>query len=140
MVRGDLLDWEWQIIQRLLPAERGRRARPSYDNRRYFNGMLHVLRSGCCWRDMDQRYGKWHSVYVRFRRWAEAGLWDSILETCVKLGLTDDWQPIKYRNRRRRRSGCKGGYLRKLLIQQASILRQSATPSHSIKESLLTLS
>ncbi|MCQ1810733.1 transposase [Neorhizobium galegae] len=35
--------------------------------------MLHVLRVGCPWRDMHERYGKWNSVYVRFRRWAEQG-------------------------------------------------------------------
>ncbi|AHG49622.1 transposase (plasmid) [Rhizobium leguminosarum bv. trifolii CB782] len=54
--------------------------------------MLHVLRVGCPWRDMHERYGKWNSVYVRFRRWAEQGLWDASLETLVELGLTDDWQ------------------------------------------------
>jgi len=30
--------------------------------------MLYVLRVGCPWRDMHERYGKWNSVYVRFRR------------------------------------------------------------------------
>ncbi|MGC5749975.1 transposase [Gluconobacter sp. NFX36] len=36
-----------------------------------FNGMLYVLCTGCPWRDMHERYRKWNSVYVRFRRWAE---------------------------------------------------------------------
>src|SRR3546814_11241901 len=54
--------------------------------------MLHVLRVGCPWRDMHERYGKWNSVYVRFRRWAEQGVWDALLQTLVDLGLTDDWQ------------------------------------------------
>src|SRR3546814_2845556 len=44
------------------------------------------------WRDMHERYGKWNSVYVRFRRWAEQGVWDGLLQTLVDLGLTDDWQ------------------------------------------------
>ncbi|GES53731.1 hypothetical protein Rhsp01_63470 [Rhizobium sp. NBRC 114257] len=92
MARGDLTDLEWRIIVGLLPTERGRKSRPSHDNRRYLNGMLHVLRIGCPWRDMHERYGKWNSVYVRFRRWAEQGVWDALLETLVELGLTDDWQ------------------------------------------------
>ena len=74
MDRGDLSDAEWELIGPLLPPERGRHARPAGDNRRYLNGMLHVLRVGCPWRDMHERYGKWNSVYVRFRRWAEQGV------------------------------------------------------------------
>ena len=92
MDRGDLSDAEWELIGLLLPPERGRHARPAGDNRRYLNGMLHVLRVGCPWRDMHERYGKWNSVYVRFRRWAEQGVWDAMLQTLVDLGLTDDWQ------------------------------------------------
>jgi len=92
VARGDSSDEEWRIIEPLLPTERGRKSRPSHDNRRFFNGMLHVLRVGCPSRDMHERYGKWNSVYVRFRRWAEQGVWDALLETLVEFGMTDDWQ------------------------------------------------
>ncbi|WP_343057003.1 transposase [Sphingomonas xinjiangensis] len=44
--RGNLSDEEWSIIGVLLPSERGRKARPSHDNRRFLNGMLHVFRVG----------------------------------------------------------------------------------------------
>nr|ARW77712.1 transposase [Zymomonas mobilis subsp. mobilis] len=87
-MREDLTDTEWQIIEGLLPSERGRCARPAKSNRLLLNGMLCVLRAGCPWRDMHER----NSVYVRFRRWAEQGVWDALPETLVDLGLTDDWQ------------------------------------------------
>nr|WP_252507338.1 transposase [Zymomonas mobilis] len=60
--------------------------RPAKSNRLFLNGMLyvlHVIRTGCPWRDMHERYGKWNSVYVRFRRWSEQGVWDALLETLV---------------------------------------------------------
>ena len=85
MGRGDLSDAEWDLIGPLLPPERGRWARPAGDNRRFLNGMLHVLRVGCPWRDMHERYGKWNSVYVRFRRWAERGVWERIFADLAGL-------------------------------------------------------
>ena len=85
---GDLKDEEWVVIEGLLPTECGRKSRPAHDNRRFLNGMLHVLRIGCPWRDMHERCGKWNSVYVRFRGWAEQGVWDAILATLVESGAS----------------------------------------------------
>ncbi|WP_244519957.1 MULTISPECIES: transposase [unclassified Ensifer] len=57
MALGDLSDEEWRVVEPLLPTERGRKSRPSHENCRFFNGMLHVLRVGSPWRDMHERYG-----------------------------------------------------------------------------------
>ncbi|MBS1051015.1 IS5 family transposase [Gluconobacter japonicus] len=143
MARGDLTDHEWAIIGPLLPSERGRWARPSGDNHRFLNGMLHILRTGCPWRDMHERYGKWNSVYVRFRRWAEQGVWDALLQTLVDLGLTDDWQHMLDSTVVRAHSqatGAKGGLMRKLLVDHAAALRAKSTPDATIRDVLLALS
>jgi transposase len=139
MARGDLTDEEWDVIAGLLPSERGRKSRPAHDNRRFLNGMLHVLRVGCPWRDMHERYGLWNSVYVRFRRWAEQGVWDAILATLVELGLTDDWQHMIDSTTVRghvsavgRKGGLCAGFwsiTRRLYVQGPRPLRQSGTPS-----------
>jgi transposase len=42
---SDVSDAAWAIIAPLLPAERGRWARPAQDNRRYFNGMMWIMRT-----------------------------------------------------------------------------------------------
>ncbi len=142
-MRGDLTDEEWGIIGELLPAERGRGCRPSHDNRRFINGMLHVLRVGCPWRDMHERYGKWNSVNVRFRRWAEQGVWDALLETLVDLGLTDDWQHMIDSTIVRGHSqaaGAKGGLIRKALVEAAAALRAKSTPAQTVRDALLASS
>ena len=139
MARGDLTDVEWDVVEGLLPSERGRKARPAHDNRRFLNGMLHVLRVGCPWRDMHERYGKWNSVYVRFRRWAEQGVWDAILATLVEFGLTDDWQHMIDSTTVRGHvsaAGAKGGLIRKLLVDHAAALRARSTPAATIRDAL----
>ena len=143
MARGDLSSAEWAIISPLLPPERGRWARPAQDDRRFLNGMLYVLRMGCPWRDMHERYGKWNSVYVRFRRWAEQGVWDALLETLVELGLTDNWQHMIDTTTIRGHSqaaGAKGGIIRRVLVEAAAALRRRSTPVQTVRDALLALS
>lgn len=87
--------------------------------------MPHVLRVGRPWRDMHERYGKWNSVYVRFRRGAEQGVWDALLETLIELGLTDDWQNMIDSTTVRGHSqaaGEKGRLVRRLLVDHAADL------------------
>ena len=46
MSRGDLSEAEWRLLKDLLPAERGRKSRPSGDNRPIVNGILWRMRTG----------------------------------------------------------------------------------------------
>jgi len=65
----------------VLPPQRPRTGRPANDHRTVLNGILWVLRTGAPWRDLPERYGSWHTVYSRFRRWRDAGLWEQVLRT-----------------------------------------------------------
>ena len=76
---------EWTIIGPLLPPERGRWGRPAEDNRRYFEGILWIARTGSQWRHLPGEYGKWNSVFRRFRRWVLTGVFDAMLETLAEM-------------------------------------------------------
>ena len=73
MARFDLTDQEWTVIEPLLPNKPRGVAR--VDDRRVLNGIFFVLRTGCPWRDLPERYGPYTTVYNRFNRWAKAGVW-----------------------------------------------------------------
>jgi len=75
--RYELRDEAWQRIEPLLPKQ-GRGGRWN-DHRTTLNGMFWILNSGAQWRDMPARYGRWKSVYDRYRRWTREGLFDRIL-------------------------------------------------------------
>jgi len=79
--RHELTDDQWQQLAPLLPPQRPATGRPAKDHRTVLNGIVWILRSGAPWRDLPERYGSWQTVYSRFRRWQEAGLWDRILLT-----------------------------------------------------------
>ena len=76
--RGELTDQEWERLEPLLPAEKPETGRPNVDHRRIINGILWRERTGAPWRDLPERYGPWSTVYSRFWRWREAGIWDRI--------------------------------------------------------------
>ena len=78
MHRYDLTEFEWRVIDPLLPNKP--RGVPRVDDRLVLNGIFWVLRSGSPWRDLPERYGPYTTCYNRFRRWAKAGVWDRVMD------------------------------------------------------------
>ena len=57
-----LSDEAWAAIDRHLP--RGRPGKPRVDDRRVISGILHVLKTGCRWRDVPPEYGPATTIYT----------------------------------------------------------------------------
>ena len=88
MVRKRLTDNQWKRISPLLPGKPSDPGRSGINNRQALEGILYIVRTGLPWRDLPSRFGKWGTVYQRFRRWAIAGVFDRIFSaTRGKLDL-----------------------------------------------------
>ena len=82
MNRHDLTDFEWSVIEPLLPNKP--LGVPRVDDRRVLNGILWVLCSGAPWRDLPERYEPYSTCCNRFNRWRKKGIWDQLKESIVE--------------------------------------------------------
>lgn len=51
---------------------------PRVDDRRVISGIIYVLKHGLQWKDAPRDYGPHKTLYNRFRRWTELGVFDRI--------------------------------------------------------------
>lgn len=69
----------WSFIQTCLPTpkpQRGPGGRPRCSDQNLFNGMMHVLRAGCRWKDMPREFGSSATAHRRFQEWTKAKVFE----------------------------------------------------------------
>ena len=91
MARHEISESEWKRIQSLLPAESGRRGRPTkISNRTMINAIFYIAKTGLPWRDLPEKYGKWSSIHDRFCGWNRRGVLQSVFNELAK-DADDEW-------------------------------------------------
>jgi len=82
--RIHLSDHCWETLQPHVEVL-GRFGRKT-DLRGFIEAVVWILRTGCPWRDLHSRFGRWSKIYRRFRRWAVAGRWQALHQRlCASL-------------------------------------------------------
>jgi putative transposase len=84
LIRRELTDQQWKRIENLVPGKPGDKGRAGEDNRLFVDAVLWVLRTGSPWRDLHPEFGNWNSIFVRFRRWARKGVWESLFKALME--------------------------------------------------------
>jgi transposase len=68
----------------MLPGKAGDRGRPGENNRLFVDAVLWIARTGVPWRDLPGTFGAWNSVYQRFARWSNKGVWHRVFAELAK--------------------------------------------------------
>ena len=76
---------QFERVYRLLQGERKIHTKQREMIRQFLAGVCWLGRSGAQWRFLPAEYGNWNSVYKRFARWDDLGVWARLFE-----GVADD--------------------------------------------------
>ena len=128
-----LSDGQWARIEPLLPTDV--RGKKRVDDRRVISGILHVLKTGCRWCDLPPEYGPPTTIYNRFVRWAERGIWEGLFHALAARGRSAHTHMIDSTHVKAHRSasGGKGGSKIRRSVGRAAAATQKSTQSAMLK-------
>lgn len=72
-----LTDEQMARLEPYFPKSHGK---PRVDDRRVLSGIIFVNRNGLRWRDAPAAYGPHKTLYNRWKRWSEAGVFVRMME------------------------------------------------------------
>jgi len=73
-----VMDHVWQRIEPHLPGKARDAGATAKDNRLFLEAVFWRVRTGSPWRDLPPAFGNWNTQFRRFRRWAKAGIFESL--------------------------------------------------------------
>jgi transposase len=128
-----LSDEQWARIEPHLPTDV--RGKERVDDRRVISGILHVLKTGCRWCDCPPEYGPHTTIYNRFVRWAERGVWERLFREHAVRGRSTEMQMIDSTHIKAHRSasGGKGGSRNRRLAALAAGATRRSTHSQMLR-------
>jgi transposase len=79
-VRFVLRDDQWAKMEPHCLGKPTDPGRSGIDNRLFVEAVLWIARTGSPWRDLPAVFGKWNTVFKRFRDWVKAGVFKKLFD------------------------------------------------------------
>ena len=83
MERFVLTDAQWAKMEPHCLGKKSDPGRSGGDNRLFVEAVLGIARTGSPWRDLPASFGKWNSVFRRYRDWVKADVSARLFAACL---------------------------------------------------------
>lgn len=75
-----ITDRQWVLIEPCCLGKKSDPGRTGGDGRLFLEAVLWIARTGSPWRDLPPGFGKWNTVFKRFRDWVKADVFKRIFD------------------------------------------------------------
>src|SRR5260370_23102062 len=83
-----MTDVDWGTALQVFEASRSRRGDKGQDDRKFLEALHYFSVHNITWRALPAEFGKWNSVWKRFWRLSQSGVFEAFFETLAAMSTT----------------------------------------------------
>jgi transposase len=83
-----MTDEDWTVVLEVFRACRSRRGAKGRDDRRFLKAIHYFAVHNITWRALPEAFGNWNSVWKRFWRLSQAGVFEAFFDALANLSRT----------------------------------------------------
>jgi transposase len=80
-----MTETDWEIVLRVFEASRSRRGDKGRNDRKFLEAMHYFTVHNITWRALPSEFGHWNSVWKRFWRLSQSGVFEAFFDTLAEL-------------------------------------------------------
>jgi transposase len=121
---------DWSIVLEVFDAAQSSRGEPGHDDRKFLEALHYFTVHSITWRALPSEFGKWNSVWKRFWRLSQSGVFEAFFQLLAECSQTA--HVIQFFDSTTARAhvsaaGAKGGSKTRRLVARAADSRPKST-------------
>src|SRR5918911_812261 len=84
----EMTEAEWEIVVGAFRTARSRRGGRGQDDRKFLEALHYFAVNNITWRSLPSEFGKWNSVWKRFWRLSQAGVFEAFFDALAAMSQT----------------------------------------------------